>query len=198
MLSDLIDAIRGRKAARATPSVLRLVAAWDDEPLRLAAAKALGDVVTAEQAPALREALAKGDVPVRVAAVKVLAKVVGNDGKDEIAEFLSDKTEAVALAAATALADQGDRRALGRWCGCWSRRPRRFGRGASAYCKPRRASDWTSSRLRTTRLGKPPWRNGKRGSPIARASAELNVPLKYLSQSMGRILLTDARNDRRN
>ena len=195
VLNDLIDSIRNRKAARAAPSVLRLVAVWDDEPLRLAAAKALGEIVTTDQASALRDALRGSDLPVRVAAVIVLAKVVGEQGKDEIAEFLGDKAEAVALAAATALADQGDRRAL-------SALVRLLESPASAIRQGsiRVLQASTGERLDFVAFAG----DAARKAAVEKwqtwladraASAELNVPLKYLSQSFGRILVTDARND---
>jgi outer membrane protein assembly factor BamB len=195
VLSDLVAAIRDQKAVRTTPLVLRMVAAWNDEPLRLAAAKALGEIVTSEQAPALREALRGDDAAVRVAAVTVLAKALGEDGADEIAALLEDKTQAVALAAATALAERGDRRALPALVRLLESASPPIRQGAIRVLQAA-----TGQRLdfvafaddAARQMAVKKWQTWLADqSP----SAQLNVPLKYLSQSLGRILVTDSRSD---
>jgi hypothetical protein len=108
---------------------------------------------------------------------------------------LTDKTEAVALAAATALADQGDRRALEPLVRLLESPSAAIRQGSIRVLQ---AS--TGQRLDFVAFADDPARKAavakwREWLADRAASAELNVPLKYLSQSMGRILVTDARNE---
>jgi hypothetical protein len=111
----LLAAFRGitrRKTPGAVPPLLGAIPFCDRADLRTAAGQALAAAARPADAAALRQALASPDPNVRTAAAVGHDAALGDGAREELAPLLSDRDDGVRLAAALALLNRGDRRAL--------------------------------------------------------------------------------------
>ena len=117
-LSPLYNALQRtarEKPSSVVPVLLEAIAVCDEPFLKRAAGDALLAVVKAADAPRLRQELTSANVPVRAAAARAFGKAIGQRAGGELNRLASEprQPEPVHLAAATALADLGDRRCFG-------------------------------------------------------------------------------------
>ena len=109
LLHAVIKTIELQKTTGLTAELLKAVSICDEPYLQLAMRNALRETPIAEDEQLLREAIGSDDPDIVIAAVGALAALVNTGAAADLKKLTMHESEAINLAAATALADQGDR-----------------------------------------------------------------------------------------